>query len=175
MYEDEKLAFDESRRMADHAAVKGAVRSSVREQIAQDAERARSQGAPPGEPAGALVDRFRGQAVSEVVQTDQEIGRARVVARISQLVDYIFCLIYGLIGLMILLDLVGANRGAGFYQLISRLTSPLLAAFRGLVDDPSAEHVRFRLSYLVALFVYALLHVAINGMLRIIAHRRTSV
>ena len=50
-----------------------------------------------------------------------------------------------------------------------------LAPFRGLIDDPSAAQMRFRLSYLVALIAYFLLHLAINGLLRMIAHRRTSV
>jgi uncharacterized protein YggT (Ycf19 family) len=172
MIEDEKLAVDESRRLADHAAVKGAVRAGVRQQIVREAEpldaEARSQ-------AESIAGRFRDQAVSEVVETDAEITRARGLARVSQVVDYLFYLVYGLIGLMIVLDLLGSNRGAGFYRFASRITGPLLAPFRGLIDDPTAQQMRFRLSYLVALLAYGLLHLAINGLLRLIAHRRTSV
>ena len=172
MVEDEKLAVDESRRIADHAAVKGAVRSGVRAQIAREAEPLDAEDRARAE---SVANRFRDHAVSEVVQTDAEIERARGLARVSQVVDYLFFLIYGLIALMIVLDLMGANRGAGFYRFVSRVTAPLLAPFRGLIDDPSAQQMRFRLSYIVALLAYGLLHLAINGLLRLIAHRRTSV
>jgi uncharacterized protein YggT (Ycf19 family) len=172
MLEDEKLAVDESRRVAHHEAMKGAVRSEVHGRIAERADQLdpvdRAQ-------TDAVADEFRHKAVAEVVETENEIERARGVARIAQVVDYLFYLIYAFIGLMILLDLMGANRSAGFYRFVSGVTAPLLAPFRGLIDDPSAAQVRFRLSYLVALIAYFLLHLAINGLLRMIAHRRTSV
>lgn len=172
MLEDEKLAVDESNRVAHHEAMKGAVRSEVHEHIAARAERLdtveRAQ-------TDAVADEFRHKAVAEVVETEAEIERARGVARISQVVDYLFYLIYAFIGLMILLDLLGANRSAGFYRFVSGITAPLLAPFRGLVDDPAAAQVRFRLSYIVALIAYILLHLAVNGLLRLIAHRRTTV
>ena len=172
MLEDEKLAIDESRRVASHEAMKGAVRSEVHGRIAQRAERL---DAAERAETDAVADEFRQKAVAEVVETETEIERARGVARVSQVVDYVFYLIYSFIGLMILLDLMGANRGAGFYRFVHAITSPLLAPFRGLVDDPSAAQVRFRLSYIVALIAYLLLHLAINGLLRMLAHRRTSV
>jgi uncharacterized protein YggT (Ycf19 family) len=172
MLEDEKLAVDESRRVAHHEAMKGAVRSEVNGHIADRADRL-----DPADRAqtDAVADEFRHKAVAEVVETENEIERARGVARIAQVVDYLFYLIYAFIGLMILLDLMGANRSAGFYRFINGVTAPLLAPFRGLIDDPSAAQMRFRLSYLVALIAYFLLHLAINGLLRMIAHRRTSV
>lgn len=172
MVEDEKLAVDESRRIAHHEAMKGAVRSEVQGRIAERAERL-----DPGDRAQteAVADEFRHKAVSEVVETENEIERARGLARVSQVVDYLFYLIYALVSLMILLDLMGANRNAGFYRFVNALTRPLLAPFRGLIDDPAAAQMRFRLSYIVALIAYIILHLAINGLLRLIAHRRTSV
>ncbi len=172
MLEDEKLAIDESRRIAHHEAMKGAVRGEVHERIAERAERLDPVDRAE---ADAVADQFRHKAVAEVVETEGEIERARGVARISQVVDYLFYLIYAFIGLMILLDLMGANRNAGFYRFVNSITRPLLAPFRGLIDDPSAAQMRFRLSYIVALIAYILLHLAINGLLRMIAHRRTSV
>jgi uncharacterized protein YggT (Ycf19 family) len=172
MVEDEKLAIDESRRIANHEAMKGAVRSEVGERIAA---RADQFSAADRAQTDVVADQFRQKAVSEVAETENEIERARGMARISQVVDYIFYLIYAFIGLMILLDLMGANRSAGFYRFVNGVTSPLLAPFRGLIDDPAAQHVRFRLSYIVALIAYIILHLAINGLLRMIAHRRTEV
>ena len=172
MLEDEKLAVDESRKLAQHEAIKGAVRNEVHSEIARKADRL-----DPVERAQAdeVAGRFKEKAVAEVVETEAEIDRARGAARISQVIDYIFYFIYGLIGLMIILDLIGARRTNTFYNFISTITGPLLAPFRGLVDDPSNNNIRFRLSYIVALIVYLLIHLAINGLLRLIAHRKTVV
>ncbi|MFP5264627.1 MAG: YggT family protein [Blastocatellia bacterium] len=172
MIEDDKLTIDESRKVAQHEAVKGTVRDEVHSEIARKAERLdtaeRAQ-------ADAVAERLKERAVAEVVETEADIDRARGAARISQVIDYIFYFIYGLIGLMIILDLVGARHTNAFYGLISTVTGPLLAPFRGLVDDPGTEHVRFRLSYIIALIVYLLVHLAVNGLLRLIAHRKTAV
>jgi len=172
MVEDEKLALDESRRIAQHEAMKGAVRDEVQSEVARDAG---TLNASERASAAAVAQDMKHKAVSEVVDTEAEIDRARGTARISQFVDYIFWLIYGIIGLEIILNLIGARENNGFRQFIEALASPLLAPFRGLVDDPRAGAVRFRLSYIVALIVYLLLHLAVIGLLRIIAHRRTAV
>ena len=172
MLEDEKLAIDESRKVAQHEAIKGTVRDEVHAEIARKADRL---DASERAQADAVAGRFKERAVDEVVETEREIDRARGAARVSQVVDYIFYFIYGLIGLMIILDLIGARHTNAFYSFISTITGPLLAPFRGLVDDPSNNNIRFRLSYIVALIVYLLIHLAVNGLLRLIAHRKTVV
>jgi non-ribosomal peptide synthetase component E (peptide arylation enzyme) len=44
------------------------------------------------------------------------------------------------------------------------------------VAEPTAESgARFALSILLAIVVYALLHLGINGLLRLIAHRKTEI
>jgi uncharacterized protein YggT (Ycf19 family) len=172
MVEDEKLAVDESRKIAQHEAVKGAVREEVHSEIARDANRLDARERAQ---ASAVAEEFKHKAVREVVETETEIERARGVARVSQFVDYIFYLIYGIIGLEIILELIGARESNGFKNFIDTLASPLLAPFRGLVDDPSSGGMQFRLSYIVALIVYLLLHLAVNGLLRLLAHRRTVV
>jgi len=172
MGEDEKLAIDESRKIAQHQNVKGAVRDEVQEEIARKGSQL---DASERAQADVVAERFKQKAVTEVAETETEIDRARGAARVSQIIDYLFYLIYSLIGLMIVLDLIGARRTNAFYQFMNAITSPLLAPFRGLVDDPAREQMRFRLSYMVALIVYILVHLAINGLLRMLAHRKTSV
>jgi uncharacterized protein YggT (Ycf19 family) len=172
MLDDEKLTIDESRKIAQHEAIKGTVRGEVHEEIARKADRLNTAERAQTD---QVAEQFKHKAVREVVETESEIDRARGAARISQVVDYIFYFIYGLIGLMIILDLVGANRSNSFYRLMSAITSPLLGPFRGLVDDPANQQMRFRLSYIVAIIVYLLLHLAINGLLRLVAHRKTTV
>jgi uncharacterized protein YggT (Ycf19 family) len=74
-----------------------------------------------------------------------------------------------------MLELLGAREDNAFRQLITALTSPLLAPFRSLVPDTASGRFQLRLSYLVALAVYLLLHLAINGLLRLLAHQKTAV
>ena len=172
MIEEEKLIVDEERKIAQHEAVKGEIRRDVDREVVAGARPLDSRERAD---ARAVGDGLRDKAVSEVVETESEIERTRFTARVSQVVDYLFYLIYGIIALMIVLDLVGANRRNGFYVFINSLASPLVGPFRGLVDDPANQNIRFRLSYIVALIVYLLLHLAITGLLRLIAHRRTTV
>ena len=53
-----------------------------------------------------VAGEFRGQAIDEVVDTDREVKRARGMARFSQVVDYIFYLIYSLLTIRLLLALL---------------------------------------------------------------------
>ena len=100
----------------------------------------------------------------------------RILSRIRSTVDYLFCLLYGLIGLEIVLDLAGARESTGFKQFLNYLTQPFLGPFAGIFTDPAfREHYRLRVSYMVALCVYLLLHLAVHGLIRLLKHNvRTS-
>jgi hypothetical protein len=116
MDEDQNLALDESQRMAQHEAVKGAVRQEAeREQetfpVAEIARQAGRLDAQDRARAAAAGEQLKQQALTEVAATEAELGRARAVARVSQAVDYLFYLIYGLLSLEILLELLGGARG----------------------------------------------------------------
>jgi len=100
--------------------------------------------------------------------------RARAIARVNQFVDYVFFLIYGLVGLMIGPELLGARNWSGFMRFMTAVTTPLLAPFKGLMPDPAVGSFQLMLSYVVALVVYLLLHKAIKGLLRILVFRETS-
>jgi uncharacterized protein YggT (Ycf19 family) len=115
------------------------------------------------------------QAMEEVSGTERELSRGRVVARGSQILDYVFYLIYGVFGLAIVLEAIGARESAGFTRFVDALVSPLAAPFRNILSDPVAGGSRFMFSFVVALVVYVLLHMAINGLLRIMAQRKTEI
>jgi uncharacterized protein YggT (Ycf19 family) len=171
--EDDKLAADENRRSVQHEAVKAGVEADVAEEIAARADRS-----TPAESRkiGQVAGEFRGKAINEVVETEREVERGRTVARISQVVDYLFYVIYGLLALRFLLALLAAKRTAGFTQLVYTLSDPFYAPFRGIIAEPTAEGgFRLALSVLLAIFVYVLLHLAVNGLLRMLAHRKTEV
>ena len=171
---DDKLAADEARRSVQHEAVKSQVEGEVQAEIADLA----SQPAVPGESQRIqqVAGEFRSKAVDEVVDTEREVERSRGVARISQVVDYIFYVIYALLGMRFLLNLLAARPSAGFVRFINAVTDPFFAPFRGIVPTPAtAEGFRLALPILVALIAYLLLHLAINGLLRMLAHRKTQI
>ena len=171
MIEDEKLAIDESERAARHQAIKGEVRQEVQGEIARQSRPDEQQHAE----TAALGGHFREKAIDELAGVEAEIDRGRAAARVSQIVDYIFYLIYALIGLEIVLELLGARDTNAFKNFVDGLTAPLLLPFNTLMPDLARGRFQLRVSYLVAIFVYVLLHLAINGLLRLFAHRKTVV
>lgn len=170
---DDKLAMEEARRAEQHGAVKSQVEGEVQAEIAD-----RAAQAPPAE--GQKIDQvageFRAKAVNEVVQTEREVGRARGVARISQVIDYLFFVLYALLGMRFLLALLAARSGAGFVQFIVTVTNPFYQPFRGIVSSPATgDGHTLMLPLVIAIIVYILLHLGINGLLRMFAHRKTAV
>lgn len=173
MIEENKLAADEARRVLQHESVKSQVESDVNAEIVALADHPTVAEAQQME---HVAGEFRGKAIVEVVETEREVKRVRVVARLSQVIDYIFYLIYALLAIRLLLALLAARSSTGFVQLIFTLTDPLYAPFRGIVGSPTAAggHT-LALPIVIAIIVYALLHLGINGLLRLIAHRKTEI
>jgi len=170
--EDNKLAADEARRANQHGLVKSQVEGEVHAGIAERSAPTRGEAAQVDQ----VADEFRAKAVNEVVETEREVERARGAARVSQIVDYIFYVIYALLGLRFLLALMAARSGAGFVRFIVAVTNPFYAPFKGIVASPSTDSGHtLMMPLLIAIIVYILLHLAINGLLRIMAHRKTAV
>lgn len=170
---DDKLAIEEARRAGQHGSVKSQVEGEVQAEIAEHA----AQTPPPDHArVGQIADEFKAKAVDEVVEQEREVGRARGLARVSQIVDYIFYVIYALLGLRFLLALLAARSGAGFVRFIVAVTDPFYEPFRGIVASPRTDggHT-LMLPLVIAIIVYILLHLGINGLLRLIAHRKTAI
>ena len=169
----DKLAIEEARRAGQHGAVKSQVEGEVQAEIA---EQAAVPPPPERERIGQVAGEFRARAVDEVVESEREVHRARGVARISQVIDYIFFVLYALLGLRFLLALLAARSSAGFVRFIVTVTDPFYEPFRGIVASPRTDggHT-LMLPLVIAMIVYLLLHLGINGLLRMFAHRKTAV
>ena len=171
---DDKLAIDEARRAAQHESVKSQVEGEVNAEIS---ERAATK-ATPGEAQriDSVAGEFRSKAVNEVVDTEREVERSRSLARVSQVVDYIFWVIYALLAMRFLLALMAARSSAGFVQFIVTVSNPFYLPFQGIVASPRTDggHT-LMLPIVIAIIAYALLHLAINGLLRMFAHRKTEI
>lgn len=170
---DDKVAVDEARRAAQHESVKSQVEGDVNAAISR-----RAEVTTPDE-AGRIAKvagEFRGRAIDETVASEHEVGRARGAARGSQIIDYAFYVIYSLLGVRLVLALIAASSTAGFVRFIKAVTDPLYAPFRGIVPSPTAEGgSTLALPIVVAIVAYMLLHVGINGILRMVAHRKTEI
>jgi uncharacterized protein YggT (Ycf19 family) len=95
---------------------------------------------------------------------------------VSRFIDYLFWLLYSLLFVRLLLVFFHANASAGFVQFIDRVTNPFYSPFRGIVASQEIDGgYTLAIPILVALAVYALLHLAINKLLRVVAYRRTAV
>lgn len=170
---DDKLAQEEAQRAANYEALKSGVKSDVTSEIAARADQTSSVEASRME---NIAGDIRGRAINEIVETDREVGRGRVLARVSQVIDYIFYVIYGLLAIRLVLALFNARQNTGFVQLINSITNPLYAPFRGIVPSPSVEGgFTLALPIIIAIIVYLLVHLAINGLLRIFVHRKTEI
>lgn len=170
---DDSVATDEARRVAQHEEVKSHVEHDVNADIEKRSDRPDAAEAPK---LDRVASNLRGGAIDEVVGKDREVSRARGLARGSGVIDYIFYLIYGLLAIRLVLAMMAARSNNGFVQLIQTITDPLYALFRGIVPSPSVEGgFTLVLPIIIAIVVYALLHAAINGFLRMIANRKTEI
>ena len=170
--EDNKVTEDEARRVAQHASVKTQIEGNVNAEIKG---RARTATVQQSERVGQVADEFRGRAIAETLQSEHEVARSRGAARVSQYVDYAFYLLYALLAMRLAMALIAARSSSGFVQFINTVTYPLYVPFRGIVPSPSAEGFTLALPVAIAILVYMLLHAGINGLLRLAAHRKTSI
>jgi uncharacterized protein YggT (Ycf19 family) len=95
--------------------------------------------------------------------------RQHIIGRITVGVDYLFYLLYGLLGIRFVLSLLGASETAGFVQFIQGITAPFYGPFAGIVARPAVNGGFLDFPLLIAVLAYALLHIAIRGLLRFIA------
>jgi uncharacterized protein YggT (Ycf19 family) len=170
--ESQTLADDEARRIAQHELVKARLEDDVHARIAQE-----SAASSPAEQAEvkSVAAGLKQKATAEVAETERELQRARRMTRIAQVGEFVFFVIYGLIGLEIVLELFGARQASAVKRFLDTVTLPLLGPFRGLMPDPAVGSMQFMLSYVVALIVYILLHRALNGVLQLFAERKSSI
>ena len=171
--EDNKVAVaDEARRAAHHELIKSRVQRDVNADIA---ERAGHTTTAEAQEMDDVAVRLRGKAISEVVGTDREVRRARGLARTSQIVDFVFYVVYALLAIRLVLALIAARSESGFVRLVQTVTEPFCYLFRGIVASPTAGGYTLAFPIVIAIGVYALLHFGLKRMLRLIAHRKTEI
>ena len=97
------------------------------------------------------------------------------MTRPSQLLDYAFGLLYMLLAVRLVLVLFNANPASGFTRFIDVATNPFYEPFRGIVPSQSFDGgYTLAIPLMIALLIYAFLHVAINKFLRMFVRRGTA-
>ena len=168
---DDKVLVDEARRTAQHRRVKEQIQRDVDAEIEARAPRVRDE-----REVAEVGAELRSRAVEEVHHTEREVQRGRASARVSQVVDYLFGLVYALLGVRLLLALIAARPSAGFSQAIRGITDPLLLPFKGILPTlTTPDGYALALPVLFAILMYGVLHLAVRGLLRLIGERKTAV
>lgn len=170
---DTRLSQEETRRIRQHEELKTRVEAKVDSRIEAEAQ----QGlAAEHEKLDAVAGSLRRKLIDEVGESERELRRLRRAARLSQLVNYVFGLVYALLALRFLLALMAARERAPFVRFVRSLTEPLYLPFKGIVASPATDTgVVLALPLLIALGAYALLHLAVLGLLRLAAQRKTEI
>jgi uncharacterized protein YggT (Ycf19 family) len=167
MAQDQRVAIDEVNRLTRHEEIKDEINRDIKSQIQKGAK----EPSLNAEEASRLGEKLQHDVIDELSHTEAELKRGRVTARVAQVIDFAFFLIYGIISLEILLDLIGARDTNSFRVFVHSVATPLLAPFKALVPDPSAGRFQLRISFLIALIVYVLLHIAIGRLLKLAGSR----
>jgi hypothetical protein len=164
MEKPENLAVDDSRKMSQHEQVKDELREAIHQKI----RKAAHESAPADEArVKSMAEGLKEKTIREVGETEAELQKSRKVFGIWQVVDYLFYLAYGLIGIEIILEMLGARQSSGFKQFMDTVSAPVLAPFKGLLFDPGVGPFQLMLSYIFALFFYFLLHLAVKRLMRL--------
>jgi uncharacterized protein YggT (Ycf19 family) len=171
--DENMVALDEARRLAQHSSVKTQIERNVNAEIKVRAE---TGTATESERVGEVANDLRARAIDETVSSEQRVARSRGAARVSQYVDYGFYVVYSLLGIRIVLALIAARSASGFVQFINGVTYPFYAPFRGIVPSPSVDGgFTLALPVGIAILFYMILHAAVNGALRVAAHRKLAI
>lgn len=137
-----------------------------------------------GEPSGGGEQRVVGYRIigaqpPEVEQAERKaktIARRRhVVDRAYQLLDYAFFVLYGLLGIRVVLAVMAANEATGFVAFIHAMTQPFYGPFEDIVASVPVAGGVLEMSVLIAMLAYLLLHVAVRGLLHVLVGTRRSI
>jgi uncharacterized protein YggT (Ycf19 family) len=164
----DEVVRDGERQSSVRDDIRGRVDRKVGEEIARETDHT-----VPEEQAEveSVARDMKAKSVDGLRRSERQLGTGRRLKRIYQFIAYAFYVVYGLIGLMLGLVLIGARAGSQFMQVMTLVTTPILAPFRNVLSDPAVGGGRLMMSYALALVVYGLVHLAIKGIFRVLVHR----
>ena len=112
-----------------------------------------------------------GYAATEQVTRDVAAERRQRFALITRILYTILGGLEILLGLRFVLQLIGANPTSGFAEFIYGITGVFVAPFNNLIGTPTSGGMRFEVTTLIAMAVYALLFWVIVRVIGLVADR----
>jgi hypothetical protein len=168
-----RINSDEDRLVEQRKSTKAVIESDLNAEIAHRAERDAHQDVDRLE---GMAEEVKDKAVAEVRDAAHIEQRRKSLARLVQIIDFLFSVVYVLLGTRLALGMMAANSEAGFVQLIRTMTDPFYAMFRGVVASPTVEGgYTFALPILVAIGAYALLHWGVRSLAKLAAYRSSEI
>ena len=167
-----RIINNDIEQMTEQVNIKDIVRNGINAEISRNASYLKASDIIEVQ---NLADRLKDKAIKEITESESKIIWFKTLSRISQVVDYIFYIFYGIIGLEIMLELFGARDANKFKQFLDTISAPLVAPFNGLMPNISLGAFQLMLSYIVAIIVYWLFHLAIKGLFKLLLHKKAVV
>jgi hypothetical protein len=155
-----------------HDSAKAAVEQDIHSEVAMTAEQKALRDRGHIEDMASQV---KEKAVAEVRDAERISERRKRLARVVQVIDFLFTVLYVLLGTRLALELMAANEESGFVQLINGATEPFYAFFHNVVASPSAEGHTLALPVLVAIGAYAMLHWGVRSLAKLIVYRQSEI
>jgi uncharacterized protein YggT (Ycf19 family) len=103
------------------------------------------------------------------VDTDHDLARVSATDRIARVFDYLFGLLYAILGIRLALAFIDARHSAAFTRFIDQITDPFYAPFRGIVSSDRIDGQLVVWPIVIAIVAYMILHALIRGLLRLVA------
>jgi hypothetical protein len=101
---------------------------------------------------------------TETVRSDNKVSSTVMAQRI---IYYIGGLLIAILAIRLLFQLLGANQGSAFVDVLYGISGVFVAPFFGIFGEPTYGNSQFETSTFVAIIIYALLTVGVAKLLSI--------
>lgn len=168
-----KTTSEDDRLVHQHESTKAAVEQDLTAEVSLRAEKDAHR---DDSTLDQMAEEVKNQAVADVAGGARMSERRRGLARVVQVIDYLFGIVYVLLAVRLILGLIGANQSSPFVELIHAATEPFFGFFRGIVESPNVSGgSTLGLPILVAIGAYALLHWGVRSLAKLMAYRRSEI
>jgi len=99
---------------------------------------------------------------TETVRSDNKVSSTVMAQRI---IYYIGGLLIAILAIRLLFQLLGANQGSAFVDVLYGISGVFVAPFFGIFGEPTYGNSQFETSTFVAIIIYALLTVGVAKLL----------
>lgn len=168
-----RTSSNDDRLINQHESTKATVEQDLSSEVSHRAEQDAHKDTAT---IDSMAETVKDKAVHEVKSAAKMSDRRQRVARTMQIIDFLFCTVYVLLAVRLVLGMIGASSTSGFVKLIESVTNPFYAFFQGIVQSPSAAGgYTIVLPIMVAAGAYALLHWGVRSLAKVMIYRQSEI